>query len=786
MESAQQWEAALGRLDVADNFGVRFLRARRMLAMFADLNSRDCDSLTSLVAALRTERPRWYPIVALAGACAEARQDAAEALREYQRAIELGDSRTVTLQRLVALLYRKGLYSEAQGHLSRLTTSASGRSDPRLDSLAIALAVKRNQMDEALALAKAAADRHPDDAMRQVWLGGLLASRGQRKEAERLLRQAVERFRGDQRVWDALFTFLVQTKQPDAARQVLQQLTDAVKMDDATRHAVLAQGHEMLGEHDAARQQYAAVLKIKPANTAIRLRLAKLLLSSDIGAATKQFERIVELDPNNDEAARQLATLLASSGSDADWKRAMRLLQQSQGAANTGSLLSNRLRAVLLTRRGRTRADRLRNLEAARRILLDQLNQSGVRVEDSDRLLLAGIFEKEALLQENPAQLQAARDQLRPLVDRANPPIKYLKLYVEFLLRHVQPAAAPATDTSVAQQIRSVFLDDARARLGQLQTAQQENGLPRDTPLSVSLEAQLLKADDRTDDAVTLVGQFAEKQAAALTDEPERARFYLSMGNLYASLSRPADAEVWYRKLMSIAPAAYWMVVRSLADQGRVEEATEVCFQVSKDQASPDAATTLAQLLTLHDEETKSAEDAQSLITTAVETHGENQQLLFGVAVLYLTRGQTDDAIRLFRRIVELAPNNVATLNNLATLLGERPNQHAEALEAIDRAIEIAGRQPALLDTLGTIFLLAGDAAQAVACLEESVAGGAVDSRYYLHLAAAYQKTDQIDKARDSLARARRYGLNDAMLTESDRQLRTQLEQTLPTAASRN
>ena len=80
---------------------------------------------------------------------------------------------------------------------------------------------------------------------------------------------------------------------------------------------------------------------------------------------------------------------------------AHRLLQQGQGAANTGSQLSNRLRAVLLTKRGRTRADRLRNLEAARRILLDQLNQSGTRVEDSDRLLLAGICEKEAFLQED-------------------------------------------------------------------------------------------------------------------------------------------------------------------------------------------------------------------------------------------------------------------------------------------------------------------------------------------------------------------------------------------------
>jgi tetratricopeptide (TPR) repeat protein len=112
---------------------------------------------------------------------------------------------------------------------------------------------------------------------------------------------------------------------------------ELIGVDQATRHTVLAQGHKTLGENDAARQQYVAVLKIRPDNVAIRLRLAKLLLSSDIGAATKQFERIVELDPNNDEAARHLATQLAASGSDADWKRALRLLQQGQGANRRNS-----------------------------------------------------------------------------------------------------------------------------------------------------------------------------------------------------------------------------------------------------------------------------------------------------------------------------------------------------------------------------------------------------------------------------------------------------------------
>ena len=46
------------------------------------------------------------------------------------------------------------------------------------------------------------------------------------------------------------------------------------------------------------------------------------------------------------------------------------------------------------------------------------------------------------------------------------------------------------------------------------------------------------------------------------------------------------------------------------------------------------------------------------------------------------------------RRVLEIAPHNTLALNNLATLLAERPNQRAEALQLIERAIDSAGRQP--------------------------------------------------------------------------------------------
>jgi tetratricopeptide (TPR) repeat protein len=89
------------------------------------------------------------------------------------------------------------------------------------------------------------------------------------------------------------------------------------------------------------------------------------------------------------------------------------------------------------------------------------------------------------------------------------------------------------------------------------------------------------------------------------------------------------------------------------------------------------------------------------------------------------------------------------------------------------------GRQPPFLDTLGTIQMRSGQAAQAIASLEEAVANGGADPRYYFHLAAAYQLGQQSDEARAALSEAIQRGLDEQILTQGDQQLLLELKQQL-------
>jgi Flp pilus assembly protein TadD len=155
------------------------------------------------------------------------------------------------------------------------------------------------------------------------------------------------------------------------------------------------------------------------------------------------------------------------------------------------------------------------------------------------------------------------------------------------------------------------------------------------------------------------------------------------------------------------------------------------------------------------------------------------------LAVRNVTESKYEEAIKLFRQVLVLRPKDTLALNNLATLLAEKPDQLGEARKCVEQAMDIAGRIPALLDTLGTILVRSGEHEQAVRTLKEAVAGAATDPRYYFHLAVAYERSGQHDKAQVEFATARRYGLDRAILTAGDRELLASLQQFLSNAHSR-
>ena len=127
---------------------------------------------------------------------------------------------------------------------------------------------------------------------------------------------------------------------------------------------------------------------------------------------------------------------------------------------------------------------------------------------------------------------------------------------------------------------------------------------------------------------------------------------------------------------------------------------------------------------------------------------------------LHEHRGEHDKAIHCLQLALSERPQAVDIQNNLALLLSREKATQPQAGQLIRRAIELAGRQPFLLDSLGVIYLEAGRNEDAVRTLIECVEEEPDASIRLLHLAVALARTDQLAASERYLNRARKIGLN--------------------------
>ncbi len=105
------------------------------------------------------------------------------------------------------------------------------------------------------------------------------------------------------------------------------------------------------------------------------------------------------------------------------------------------------------------------------------------------------------------------------------------------------------------------------------------------------------------------------------------------------------------------------------------------------------------------------------------------------LAALYEEAQEYDKAIKRYRRLLEIAPENPLILNNLAYALAVRKNSVQEALPLAEKAYSLAKGNPGVADTLGWIYHLSGQDGKAARLLEEAVRGAGQNAEIHLHFA---------------------------------------------------
>jgi tetratricopeptide (TPR) repeat protein len=280
--------------------------------------------------------------------------------------------------------------------------------------------------------------------------------------------------------------------------------------------------------------------------------------------------------------------------------------------------------------------------------------------------------------------IQLAQDPLRPMVARASA--------VELLAAYHGPEALAEIAKALSDPEPLVRATAAhRVAGGPAELARLLGPLLQDPVRTVRAQAAARLAGAP---AQLLTEAHRKAQAAALAEYVEAQRYMsdlpsgpYNLGNLYAALGRPADAERQYRRALEIDDqlfAAKANLAMLVAGQGRLEE-------------------------------------AETLLRQAHAARPQEASLSFNLGLLLAERGERGEAEKMLRAALEADPRLAAAAYNLAVMVGER--RPGEAVALARKAAELQPEVARYPWTLGYFQARSGDLRGAAETLEALLRG---------------------------------------------------------------
>ena len=149
----------------------------------------------------------------------------------------------------------------------------------------------------------------------------------------------------------------------------------------------------------------------------------------------------------------------------------------------------------------------------------------------------------------------------------------------------------------------------------------------------------------------------------------------------------------------------------------------------------------------------------------AFKDHPDDIRLVGTLAVLMQKLERNDEAAEFYKRVIEIRPDDVVSLNNLAWILCEHQDKHAEALDLAQRGLKLAPKYIDLIDTRGIAYYRMGKFTDAIRdftdCINLYPQETASVTAVYFHLARAFAKANDADNALQNLNKA--FTLNEKL-----------------------
>ncbi len=722
-EDAQGMKRVLQEIERIEH-GPLWLYGQAVLLSFQAKGPKDenLDRALSLLAQAGESRPTWSRIPLLAGAIYKQKGKLDEELENNLKAIKLGSQNPTVIRRTLELLvYREQRLDEAHELIQRFNTIP-----PELLPIAREIYQRRGDLPQALDAARKAA-AESDNYREHVSLAQILmlmareavAQRNSTEtlkryeEAEKALRKAAE-LGGENAVpWVALVEFLANTKQRDKAAKVLEQVKARVPAGQAD--LALAQCYEALGDVAKAKPLYEKALGADPANPLlIRAVVSFYIRTGQAKLAEAQLRRIIDggVESRTTDviwARRRMASLLDKRGNYRDREEGIRLLRENLKSGK--STFEDRLLLARLVAKGPGHAKREEAID-----MFESMMRERYTLPPDDLFVLARLY----LAKDDRSK---TRDTMQKLLASHGSKAEHVAQYIHTLLK--------CEDFETAKWWLS--------RLEEL--------APRSLALAC-LRAEFLIGKEEYDKAIEVLLDFLE------TREPQSPGQALQNHVVAMRLEELSDrvkgdnlaeirnrfreeSEKQYRQLVADQPAKKILLAAFLARDGRFEEALGI-IESEQNTAPPlQLGRTCGIVMKSRDATPAQQQRAEKVLQNALKRSDRPDSLLLITADAYIRLGRYDVAEDIYRKAIEENPQHAVAMNNLAVLLALQKRQLDEALKLINKALEIAGPEPAMIDSRATVYIAMGESNKALDDIKAALADAETPVRFF-HLAQIY------------------------------------------------
>ena len=260
---------------------------------------------------------------------------------------------------------------------------------------------------------------------------------------------------------------------------------------------------------------------------------------------------------------------------------------------------------------------------------------------------------------------------------------------------------------------------------------------------------------DTAKDKAGLAALYAEVKQGATEPSPSRR---LLLGQLAESLEHYDDALRWYANVpgQQAQGVARMRTANVLHAMQRPQQAFDALHAIQADAGLRDDdrrdGYLLEAELRLKDKDASAERDA---FARGLAAFPDNLELLYARALMWERQDQIDKAEADLRRVLVIAPDNVAALNALGYTLADRSQRYREALELIDRARVADPGNAAIIDSYGWVLFKLGKSREALDYLRRAYTQQK-DPDIASHLGQVLWVLGQKDEARKYFDEARK------------------------------